>query len=53
MDVNDAAKLIKIINPQIVIPIHYGSIIGSKEEGKKLKEILSTTNISVIEKLKF
>ena len=53
MDVNEAAELVKTINPKIVIPIHYGSIIGDKEDGKRLKECLSDTNIEVIEKLYF
>lgn len=53
MNVNEAAALIRIINPKIVIPIHYGSIIGDVEDGKRLKESLSDTNIEVIEKLKF
>ncbi len=53
MDVDEATELIKKINPKIVIPIHYGSIIGEKTFGKKLKENLSNTNIQVIEKLEF
>ena len=53
MDANEGAKLIKKISPKIVIPIHYGSIIGSKNEGKKLKENLADTSIEVIEKLHF
>lgn len=53
MDVNEAAELIRIINPKIVIPIHYGSIIGTPRDGKRLKEKLFDTNIEVIEKLHF
>ena len=53
MDVNEASELIKVINPKIVIPTHYGSIIGDKDDGKRLKELLSDTNIEVIEKLNF
>lgn len=53
MDAKDAADLIRIINPKVVIPIHYGSIVGNKNDGKKLKEFLSDTNIEVVEKLNF
>ena len=53
MDVSEAAELIKIINPKLVIPIHYGSIIGDKSDFSKLKELLSNTNIEIIEKLYF
>ena len=51
MDTNEAEELIRIINPKIVIPTHYGSIVGSSNDGKVLKEKLSMTNIEVIEKL--
>ena len=53
MDVNEATELIKIINPKVVVPIHYGSIIGEPSFGKVLKDNLSDTNIDVIEKLVF
>lgn len=51
MDYVEASELIKIISPKIVIPTHYGSIIGDIDYGKKLKTILKDTNIEVIEKL--
>lgn len=51
MDVNEATELAKIINPKVLIPIHYGSIVGDKEYGQQLKDNLSDTNIEVIEKL--
>ena len=51
MDVYEANELVRIISPKIVIPTHYGSVIGDKTLGKKLKELLSDTNIMVIEKL--
>lgn len=53
MNVEEATELIIKINPKIVIPIHYGSIIGEPTYGKILKEKLSDTNIEVIEKLQF
>ena len=53
MDVNEATELIKTINPKIVIPTHYGSIVGNTSDGKKLKENLNNTTIEVIEKLNF
>ena len=51
MGVNDAADLIKSINPKVVIPTHYGSIVGDISDGKRFKELLSNTKIEVIEKL--
>lgn len=51
MDVSEAYELVSIIKPKIVIPIHYGSIIGSKSDGESLKNKLLNTDINVIEKL--
>ncbi len=51
MNVKEASELIKIIKPKVVIPTHYGSIIGSKDDGKELTDILKNTDINVVEKL--
>ncbi len=51
MDYVEASELVRKIMPKIVIPIHYGSIIGDVDFGKKFKNLLTDTNILVIEKL--
>ena len=51
MDVMEASELIKIINPKVVIPTHYGSIVGNISDAKVLKDNLSNTNINVVEKI--
>ena len=51
MDANEATELVKTINPQVVIPTHYGSIVGDKLDGNKLKDNLKDNSIEVIEKL--
>ena len=53
MDYNEGAQLVKKINPKVVIPTHYGSIVGSKNDGKLLKELLSDTGLEVIQKINF
>ncbi len=53
MDYNEASELAKVINPKVIIPIHYGSIVGTKEDGLKIKELLKDTSIEVIEKIEF
>lgn len=53
MNVNEATELIKTIKPKIVIPTHYGSIIGNTTDGERLKANLSDTDIEVVEKLVF
>lgn len=40
MDYSEAAELINTMKPQVAIPVHYGSIVGNKEDGNKFKELL-------------
>ena len=34
MEAKEAAELVNIIKPKIAIPIHYGAIVGNKEDEK-------------------
>lgn len=45
MDYKEAFELVKEINPKIVVPVHYGSIVGEKEDGINFKELVDTTKI--------
>lgn len=40
MDYSEAAILTNIIKPKLVIPIHYGSIVGDISLGEKFKSII-------------
>lgn len=40
MTYDEAAKLINIINPQKVIPMHYGEIVGTKEDAIRFKKLI-------------
>ena len=51
MNVDEATELINIIKPKLVIPTHYGTIIGDPSDGETLKANLQ--GIEVIEKLTF
>ena len=53
MDASDASNLAKIINPKVVIPIHYGTIVGNKIDADELIKFLSDTNIEVVKKINF
>ena len=48
MDVNEAVELVNIINPKVVIPTHYGSVVGDKKLGKKFLSLVDN-NIEAIE----
>ena len=41
MDYQEAAKLINKIKPRIVVPIHYGLIVGNKDDGIKFSKLLN------------
>ena len=40
MDYQEAADLINTIKPRVVIPIHYSTIVGTREDALKFKELL-------------
>lgn len=42
MTYEEGARLANQIHPKIAIPIHYGSIVGTKEDGKKFSELLDS-----------
>ena len=44
---DEAAELINIIRPKLVIPTHYAEIVGEKEEAKKFQRLISSS-INVI-----
>lgn len=46
MDYKEAAQLTNKVNPKIVTPIHYGSIVGTKEDGEKFSYLVNS-NIKV------
>ena len=41
MNYEEAAELANIIKPKIVIPIHYGSIVGNKSDAEKFKKLIN------------
>lgn len=41
MNYTEAAELSNEINPNIVVPTHYGDIVGEKDDGEKFKKLLN------------
>lgn len=39
MDAEQAAKAVEDIKPKIAVPIHYGSVVGTKDDAEKFKEL--------------
>ena len=53
MDAKEAAKAAIKINPKIAIPMHYGTLVGTKEDAeqfKKLVEEKSDVKVKILEK---
>ena len=42
MTFQEAARLINEIKPKIAVPIHYGEIVGTKQDAKEFKKLLDT-----------
>lgn len=45
MDYREAATLANIIKPKIVVPIHYGYLVGTKEDALNFKKLLDKSII--------
>jgi L-ascorbate metabolism protein UlaG (beta-lactamase superfamily) len=52
MDPHEAFEAAKLIKPKIVIPMHWGSIIGTKEDAEEFKELCieEGLNCKILEK---
>ena len=43
MTPEEAAQATKMVEPKLVIPMHYGAIVGSEQDALKFKQLVSTT----------
>ena len=50
MNYKEAVELIKEIKPELAIPTHYHTIVGTKEDAIKFKELLNDINVEIIMK---
>ena len=48
MNFKEASELINIIKPKITVPIHYGSIVGLKQDAIEFTKLLNKEIESVI-----
>ncbi len=47
MNAEEAAEAARVIQPNIAIPIHYGSIIGTQEDAEEFKDLCENEDIKV------
>ena len=48
MDYQEAAELANTIKAKVVIPTHYGSIVGNKEDAIKFKELVNNKEVKIL-----
>lgn len=48
MTAQEAAQAAHAINPKIVIPMHYGDVVGTLADAQKLKELLPDMQVEII-----
>lgn len=48
MNYLEAFDYCNIINPKVVVPIHYGSIVGQKSDGQAFKKLFEGSNIECL-----
>ncbi len=46
----EAAGAVKEIKPKLAIPIHYGSIVGSENDAKAFKKLVTTSKVQILSK---
>ena len=48
MNFSEAAQLVNIIKPKVAVPIHYGSVVGTKQDATDFIKLLYPTTKGVI-----
>lgn len=48
MDYEEAAELANSIKAKIVVPTHYGLIVGEKDDGEKFKELVKDKEVRIM-----
>jgi L-ascorbate metabolism protein UlaG (beta-lactamase superfamily) len=50
MAANEAAVAVQKIKPKIAIPMHYGTIVGSADDAKTFKKLVSSCQVQILTK---
>lgn len=48
MNAEEAAKAVNIINPEVAIPIHYGDIVGSKNDAERFASLVKSAQVKIL-----
>lgn len=50
MTAGEAAKAVGEIKPKLAIPMHYGSIVGSENDAKTFKKLVTSSEVQILSK---
>jgi L-ascorbate metabolism protein UlaG (beta-lactamase superfamily) len=50
MTANEAAKAVERIKPKIVIPMHFGTIVGSEKDAQDFKKLVKSCEVQILTK---
>lgn len=50
MTADEAARAVKEIKPKLAIPMHYGSIVGSEDDAKAFRELVTSSKVQILTK---
>jgi L-ascorbate metabolism protein UlaG (beta-lactamase superfamily) len=48
MTVEEAAKAAQTINPKIAVPMHYAAIVGTDDDAKKFKALVTSCEVQIV-----
>ncbi len=51
MNAEEASEAVKVINPKIAVPMHYGTIVGSLKDAQRFKEIVGEKAVILTKKV--
>ncbi|MFZ0184500.1 MAG: MBL fold metallo-hydrolase, partial [Nitrosotalea sp.] len=50
MTANEASKAVERIKPKIVIPMHFGTIVGSEKDAQDFKQLIKSCKVQILTK---
>jgi L-ascorbate metabolism protein UlaG (beta-lactamase superfamily) len=49
MDAEEAAEAVNSFKPKVAIPMHYGSIVGSRQDALNFKKLVKESEVKILE----
>jgi L-ascorbate metabolism protein UlaG (beta-lactamase superfamily) len=50
MTADEAARAVKEIKPKLAIPMHYGSVVGSENDARAFKKLVTSSEVQILSK---